>query len=183
MSGWTLVDRNTNKSLPWTGSGSDQAGYIAPSPGSQDPVGKMRISTPQSLIDTDFEYGQQPTKWESIGLQNNRQSMYYLPQQASAVTAVTGNGTRTVVVAMPSTANYAIGSPIFVQNALDPNANGWYYVQALSTNVSVTYTAAGNVAAGNQLNSALTFVYPGYFTPLVVCRFRSARRLRTSVPR
>lgn len=163
MSGWTLVDRNTNKSLPWTGSGSDQSAYTTPSPGSQDPVGKMRISTPQSLIDTDFEYGQQPTKWESIGLQNNRQSMYYLPQQASAVTAVTGNGTRTVVVAMPSTANYAIGSPIFVQNALDSNANGWYYVQALTTNVSVTYTAAGNVASGNQLNAALTFVYPGYF--------------------
>ena len=163
MSGWTIVDRNTNKSLPWTGSGAEQAGYITPSPGSQDPVGKMRTSSPQSLIDTDFEYGQQPTKWESISLQNNRQSMYYLPQQAAPVTAVTGNGTRTVVVAMTSTANFAIGSPIFVQNSLDNNANGWYYVEALSTNVSVTYTAVGNVASGNQLNAALTFVYPGYF--------------------
>jgi hypothetical protein len=123
----------------------------------------MRISTPQSLIDTDFEYGQQPTKWESIGLQNNRQSMYYLPQQSSAVTAVTGAGTRTVVVAMPSTTNYVVGNPIFVQNALDSNANGWYHVEAISTNVSVTYTAAGIVASGNQLNAALTFVYPGYF--------------------
>lgn len=163
MSGWTIVDRNTNKSLPWTGSGTDQAAYTVPSPGSQDPVGKMRISSPQSLIDTDFEYGQQPTKWESISLQNNRQSMYYLPQQSAPVTAVTGNGTRTVVVAMTSTANFTVGSPIFVQNALDPNANGWYYVQAVSTNVSVTYTAVGNVAAGNQFNAALTFVYPGYF--------------------
>ncbi len=163
MSGWTLVDRNTNKSLPWTGSGTEQAGYIAPSPGSQDPVGKMRMSEPQSLIDTDFEYGQQPTKWESINLQNGRQSMYYLPQQSSPVTAVTGNGTRTVTVSMSNTTGYVVGSPIFVQNALDANANGWYYVQGLVTNVSVTYTAVGNVAVGNQFNSALTFVYPGYF--------------------
>ena len=163
MSGWTLVDRNTNKSLPWTGSGSEQSGYIVPSPGSQDPVGKMRMSEPQSLIDTDFEYGQQPTKWESVNLQNNRQSLYYLPQQSAPVTAVTGAGTRTVVVAMTNTANFAIGSPIFVQNASDPNANGWYYVEALTTNVSVTYTAVGVVAAGNQFNAALTFVYPGYF--------------------
>jgi hypothetical protein len=121
------------------------------------------MSEPQSLIDTDFEYGQQPTKWESIGLQNNRQSFYYLPQQSAPVTAVTGNGTRTVVVAMSSTANFVVGSPIFVQNSLDSNANGWYYVEAISTNVSVTYTASGIVAAGNQFNAALTFVYPGYF--------------------
>lgn len=163
MSGWTLVDKNTNKSLPWTGSGTEQAGYIAPSPGTQDPVGKMRMSQPQSLIDTDFEYGQQPTKWESINLQNGRQSMYYLPQQAAPVTAVTGAGTRVVVVSMSNTANFVVGNPIFVQNANDANANGWYYVQAITTNVSVTYTAVGNVASGNQFNPALTFVYPGYF--------------------
>ena len=27
----------------------------------QDLVGKLRVSNPQSLIDTDFEYGLQPT--------------------------------------------------------------------------------------------------------------------------
>ena len=39
-----------------------------------DPVGKFRVSTPQSLIDTDFEYGLQPTKWEFLNLTNNRPS-------------------------------------------------------------------------------------------------------------
>ena len=74
MSGWTVVDTATNKSLPLGGTQNSGAGvpYTAPSPASQDPVGKMRVSTPQSLIDTDFEYGTQPTKWESICLQNNR---------------------------------------------------------------------------------------------------------------
>ena len=28
-----------------------------------DPVSKLRVSNPQNLIDTDFEYGLQPTKW------------------------------------------------------------------------------------------------------------------------
>lgn len=41
-----------------------------------DPVSKMRVSTPQALIDTDFEYGLQPTKWESIQLIANRPSFY-----------------------------------------------------------------------------------------------------------
>lgn len=160
-----LVDLNTNQSLPLGGVGGSGAGgaaLVAPAPVAQDPVGKMRVSQPQSLIDTDFEYGQQPTKWESIGLSNNRQSQYYIPQAPSAVTAVTGNGTRTVVVSMNPTTGFTPGTPIFVQNANDPNANGWYYVQAVTTNVSVTYTAAGNVAVGNQFNTERTYVYPGY---------------------
>lgn len=164
MSG--LVDLNTNKTLPSGGvggSGAAGATLIHPAPIAQDPVGKMRVSQPQSLIDTDFEYGQQPTKWESIGLSNNRQGLYYIPQAPSAVTAVTGDGTtRTVVVSMNPTTGFAVGTPIFVQNALDPNANGWFYVQAVTTNVSVTYTAAGIVAAGNQYNTERTYVYPGY---------------------
>ena len=160
-----LVDLNTNQSLPLGGIGGSGAGgaaIIAPAPIAQDPVGKMRVSEPQSLIDTDFEYGQQPTKWESIGLSNNRQSLYYIPQAPRTVTAVTGAGTRVVVVSMADTSGFVVGSPIFVQNALDPNANGWYYVQAVSTNVSVTYTAAGNVAAGNQFSADRTYVYLGY---------------------
>jgi len=31
-----------------------------------DPVTKLRISQPENLIDTDFEYGLQPTKWETV---------------------------------------------------------------------------------------------------------------------
>ena len=56
MSGWTVADAVTNKSLPVGGTNNSGAGvpYIAPAPGFQDPVGKMRVSTPQSLIDTDF---------------------------------------------------------------------------------------------------------------------------------
>lgn len=163
--GWTVVDANSNKSLPITGTNNSGAvsPYFAPATAFQDPVGKMRISSPQALIDTDFEYGQQPTKWESISLQNSRQSLYYISQQPRTITAVTGNATRTVVISMASTTGFSVGSPIYVQNAADANANGWYYVEAVNTNVSVTYTASGTVASGNQYNAALTYVYLGYF--------------------
>ena len=36
-----------------------------------DPVSKLRVSNPKNLIDTDFEYGLQPTKWETVELVNN----------------------------------------------------------------------------------------------------------------
>lgn len=128
-----------------------------------DPVDKLRTSNPQSMIDTDFEYGTQPTKWESICLQQNRQSCYYIPQQPRTITTVTGSGTRSVTINMASTTGFSAGSLIYVQNALDNNANGWYYVDSVVLNTSVTYTASANVAAGNQYNPAATYVYLGYF--------------------
>lgn len=41
-----------------------------------DPVDKVRVTNPQSLIDTDFEYSLQPFKWETVELINNRPSVY-----------------------------------------------------------------------------------------------------------
>jgi hypothetical protein len=164
MSGWNVVDSATNKSLPSHGTSSLGVGspYTAASPGSQDPVGKLRVSQPTALIDTDFEYGPQPTKWESMGLSNNRPSLYYIPQAVRTVTAVTGNGTRTVVVSMADTTGFTVGTPIYIQNSNSSVANGWYYVEAVSTNVSVTYTAEAIVPVGNQFNAERTYVYLGF---------------------
>jgi hypothetical protein len=41
-----------------------------------DPVERMRVANPQALIDTDFEYSLQPTKWETLQTQNNIPSVY-----------------------------------------------------------------------------------------------------------
>jgi hypothetical protein len=48
----------------------DQA--FKPSEEFTDPVNKLRVTLPQSLIDTDFEYGAQLTKWENLAMTNNR---------------------------------------------------------------------------------------------------------------
>jgi hypothetical protein len=165
MSGWTVVDANTNKSLPVSGTaasgmgGSNGAVYTAPAPVSQDPVGKLRVSQPQALIDTDFEYGTQPTKWESISLQNNRQSVYFTPQQPLTISSITGSG-RTMTIA--GTFVVAANTPIFIQNASDPNANGWWWTVAGGTN-SMTVITTNAVSATNCFNPALTYAYTGLF--------------------
>lgn len=167
--GWTVVDSANNKSLPIQGTSNSGARvpYFAPAPGNQDPVGKMRISSPQALIDTDFEYGTQPTKWESICLQNNRQSMYYIAQQPiNGITSIAGDGSNpTVTILTGNTGGATVGQPIFVQNSNSPFANGWWYITAVSAGVSITYQIATgtSVPASNQLNSSLTYAYLGYF--------------------
>ena len=51
---------------------------FAPSEVMTDPVNKLRTSTGQALIDTDFEYGQQATKWETLTMINNRQCFPFI---------------------------------------------------------------------------------------------------------
>ena len=170
MSGWTVVDTATNKSLPVGGTQNSGAGvpYTAPSPASQDPVGKMRVSTPQSLIDTDFEYGTQPTKWESVGLQNNRASVYIIPQQPLNVTALTGTATADqVTLTLGASATLASNIPIYIQNSTNSTINQWGWIVTGGTGTSFTITfAPGTTTTSNGVayfSATGTYVYQGYF--------------------
>ena len=168
MSGWTVVDTATNKSLPVGGSQNSGTGvpYFSPAPSANDPVQKFRISTPQSLIDTDFEYGTQPTKWESIGLQNNRQSVYYIPQAPVNVTAITGTATADQIT-ITFTGTIANNTPLYIQNSLNSTINGWAWVVTGGTNTTITIVyAPGTVTQTNgaaYFNATNTYVYVGYF--------------------
>ena len=42
----------------------------------QDAIGRERVSNPESLIDADFEYGLQATKWEDVSTVNNIPTFY-----------------------------------------------------------------------------------------------------------
>ena len=113
-----------------------------------DPVGKMRVSEPQSLIDTDFEYGTQPTKWESITLLDNRPSAFFNNQSAINVSNITGSfqGNTSYIIATTDTVtpNVVVGDPIFVQGTLDPaNADGWWIVETVTPNVAFTVRTLG----------------------------------------
>ena len=54
----------------------DKAATFEPSETFVDPVSKLRVSNPETMIDTDFEYGPQATKWETLQLVNNIPSTY-----------------------------------------------------------------------------------------------------------
>jgi hypothetical protein len=146
---------------------------ILPGEALQDPVQKMRVSQPQSLIDTDFEYGTQPTKWEVLSLVNNKPCQYYDIQSPIAqpsggdrtITALTGTGSSRLVTVVTSTAHgLVLGDKFFIQDTLDPYANGWFMVKAVSTttvtNDTFTYYARANITTnGSILDATKTFIY------------------------
>jgi hypothetical protein len=106
-----------------------------------DPVNKLRTSSPQALIDTDFEYGTQTTKWESLAMINNRPYAYYNTTNPLLVTDVTAtNNSRTVTVTLTSGAP-AAGTPIYIQDTSWSGGDGLYIVDTSNGSTSITYTA------------------------------------------
>tara|TARA_R110002126_G_scaffold178720_8_gene327796 strand:- start:4343 stop:7243 length:2901 start_codon:yes stop_codon:yes gene_type:complete len=134
---------------------------IAPSETLQDPVGKLRVSNPQALIDTDFEYSTQSTKWESLNLLNNRPSAFYDVTAPLVITAIAGAGTR--VVTVTTTTPPAVGTPVFIQDTTNPLANGWFLVDTVSAGVSFTYIATNTIPAASIYDVTKTYVFSGTF--------------------
>jgi hypothetical protein len=149
----------------------EYAESFAPDETYMDPVGKFRVSNPTSLIDTDFEYGTQPTKWEVLTITNNKPSVYYdLSQQiaspsggANTFSAITGTGsTRVVTVTTASAHGLVVGDKFFIQDTLDVMADGWYMVATRPSTTQFTYIAKGVVANGSVLDTTKTFAYRAY---------------------
>ena len=129
-----------------------------------DPVGKMRVSQPQALIDTDFEYGTQPTKWESIHLMNNRPSVFFDQTTPSVITNVTGAGTRTITVTGSGLNSFVANtSVLYMVDTLNPNANGFFAVDTVSGSTSLTFTAEATVPSGSIFDPTKTYMYQCQF--------------------
>jgi hypothetical protein len=128
---------------------------IIPSEVMRDPVDKLRVSTPQSLIDTDFEYGQQPTKWESLNLLNNRASAFYDPTITSVISAMTASSTTVSVTATAYTASSGIQTAAIVSTITGIGSTAGLYPGAQLIKQSGTGTfGAGAVAIVLSIDSA-----------------------------
>jgi hypothetical protein len=139
---------------------------MAPSETLRDPVDKLRTSQPQALIDTDFEYGPQPTKWEQLNLLNNRPSAFYDQTSVLTSTQITSitsdNINKIVYVACP----WALPaqSPIFVQGTLDQvNVDGWWLVNTSTVGVGFSFRTINSSTLSSVLDPTKTYIYPANF--------------------
>lgn len=154
---------------------------ITPAETMRDPVDKLRVSEGQALIDTDFEYGLQPSKWEQITLLNNRPSAFYDATQpisntasntvftGSSGTYVLTNVTATsnvVTVNITNTTGIVAGTPIFLQGTLDiGNTDGWWVVEGVVPNSSISFktTNVPTQVSGTLFDPTKTYLYIGTF--------------------
>ena len=125
-----------------------------------DPVDRFRVSQPQAMIDTDFEYGTQPTKWETINLTNRRPYSYYNIQTPLTISALSTTA-NSRIVSVTFSSSVPAGTPIFVQDATFEGANGLFTTNVTGT--SNNYTAQWPApTTGSILNSGVTSVYQGF---------------------
>jgi len=115
---------------------------FVPSEAYLDPTNKLRVTTPQALIDTDFEYGTQITKWENLAMINQRPFAFQSSIQIPNISSITMNtNARTVTVVLSSGTFPANGTAIFVQDTFLSIANGNFTIESGGTTASATYTA------------------------------------------
>jgi hypothetical protein len=137
-----------------------------PSQEYMDPVNKFRTSQPQALIDTDFEYGTQSTKWESLALINNRPFAYYdvtRPLNVSNVYALASNSRTFIANVFPSVPP-SQGTPFFIQDTTFTGADGIYVVEysnLVANTIQYTGKQPYTGTAGNVFTTNVTSAYSG----------------------
>ena len=130
-----------------------------------DPVDKIRVSMPQSMIDTDFEYGTQPSRWETVARVLNYPSVFpkgvgfktntiewqsYAPRDERGFNVLDiysiqcGASSKIATVHCRSGHGLNVGDIVYIQGAPEPNIllNGHFFVQSI-TNVSFTIVTLG----------------------------------------
>jgi hypothetical protein len=143
----------------------DQANeQIEPSEILKDPVNKLRVSQGEALIDTDFEYGPQISKWENLAMINNRPFSYPSATAIDSLASITMNtGSKTVTAVRSAGAFPATGSAIYVQDTYLGIANGNFIIESGGGTGTITYTARAVNTTGitSILDPNKTAIYEG----------------------
>jgi len=131
-----------------------------------DPVNKIRVSNPQNLIDTDFEYGLQSTKWETLELSNNIPS-YYVSEADTGINTILSMastaGSDKITVTTGDPHRLAQGTPIDVRGLSSQTAEGKYLISSTPTDYIFVYTARATQTETKDINGTYTTVTPGQF--------------------
>lgn len=127
-----------------------------------DAIERMRVATPQSMLDADFEYGLQPTKWQAIGISRGYPSVYEVPgtdtqvynctTDASTGTGGTGESLITVTTVGPH--GFTAGQPFTIKSLANSvtgfaRAEGTFIINTVPSTTTFTYYAQAKVGTSN----------------------------------
>ena len=147
--------------------GKEQA--VRLNPIATDAMERMKVGSPQSMLDADFEYGLQPTKWQALSMMRNYPSIYEIPGSDIAVTNVVtdasvatgGGGASSITVTTQNAHGLAIGDPITIKalaNSISgfSRAEGSFLVSSV-TPTTFVYFAKSKVGTSNGQVLASTY--------------------------
>ena len=134
-----------------------------------DAIERLRVAQPESMLDADFEYGLQPTKWQAIATQRGYPSIYEVPGTDFDIASVTsdasagtqGIGSSLITVTTVGPHNFEAGQPFTItgfNNAVSGSsrAAGSFVVNTIVSNTQFTYYAKAKVAVANPTTISTT---------------------------
>ena len=140
---------------------------ITPAEDILDPVGKLRVSNPENLIDTDFEYGLQSTKWETIQTVNNIPTIYSssgdtaLLMVSFLLRLISGSRNIKVTTNIPHGLN--IGDPISIQGVSQYQAEGYFIVTNVPSTTVFFFELDVAASFTGDISGSYTTIIPGKF--------------------
>ncbi len=126
-----------------------------------DPVSKFRVSQPENLIDTDFEYGLQSTKWETLELIRNIPTFFSRngDQDIEVIEMTTIIDSNQIRVVTDDPHNLVQGNPIIVVGSRNNNANGGFVVTKIVDDNTFIFTAKANMPGTATILDTYTQVF------------------------
>ena len=131
-----------------------------------DAVGKIRVSNPGNLIDTDFEYGLQSTKWETLQSVNNIPTVYSSSGDKPidgivSVDAVAGSKQVKVTTNVPH--DLELGNPVSVQGLDDYQAEGFFTISGVDGAYTFFFELDVEASTTGDISGGYTTIVPAKF--------------------
>ena len=131
-----------------------------------DPVNKLRVSTPGNLIDTDFEYGLQGTKWETLQTVQNIPTIYSSSGDVplEGLRSITSTaGSKVIRVLLNQGADIKLGDPIVVQGVTLSLAEGAFLITGVASSTEFYYEIDQQAPRSETISGSYTTVVQAKF--------------------
>jgi hypothetical protein len=145
-----------------------------------DAMERQKVGIPQSMLDADFEYGLQPTKWQALALMRGYPSIYEIPgSDLPVINVVTdassgtgGFGASLITVTTLGNHGLLVNDPITIKalsNSVSgfSRAEGSFLVAGVPSPNSLTFYAKSRVGSSNGEVLASTYTQlrkAGFYT-------------------
>jgi hypothetical protein len=162
---------SSDKISVYTDAPKNQGNIVRPYAFGTDAIERMRVSQPQSLIDADFEYGLQPTKWQNYADVRLIPGIYEKPGLDIFLDDVVSNGQSPSLITVTTTAPHGlIPTDAVIVKALGRTSNyaraeGAFIINTVPDSTSFTYFAKGVVGPGANysIKTGTTYARRGGF--------------------
>jgi hypothetical protein len=151
----TSAMSSAHKIAVYTDAPKNVGNIIRPYAFGVDAIERQRVATPQALIDADFEYGLQPTKWQNYTDIRNIPGIFEKPGLDLPITAITTDGATPSLITITTSTNHGLsaGDPIIVYGlgniSTYARAEG-AFICASASGTTITYYAKGTIGTNGQ---------------------------------